>query len=73
MLLVNGYIKNVLRDKLEACDLYRVAYKMTINKDLLYSIGNFTKYSVITIWEKNLERNGYMYMYNWIILLYTWN
>ena len=46
---------------------------MTVNKDLLYSLGNFTKYSVITMWEKKLERNGYMYMYNWIILLYTWN
>ena len=24
------------------------------------------------IWEKNLKNNEYMYMYNWITLLYTW-
>ena len=24
-------------------------------------------------WEKNLEKNRYMYIYNWITLLYTWN
>ena len=26
-----------------------------------------------SIWEKNLKKNGYMYMYNWITLLYIWN
>ena len=24
-------------------------------------------------WEKNLKKNRYVYMYNWITLLYTWN
>ena len=24
-------------------------------------------------WEKNLKKNRYRYMYNWITLLYTWN
>ena len=23
--------------------------------------------------DKNLKKNSYMYMYNWITLLYTWN
>ena len=23
--------------------------------------------------EKNLEKNRYIYMHDWIILLYTWN
>ena len=32
-------------------------------------------YSVLcnSIWEKNLKKNWYMYMYNWITLLGTWN
>ena len=34
-----------------------------INKDLLHSTGNSTKYSIITYMEKNLKKNGYMYMY----------
>ena len=25
------------------------------------------------IWEKNLKKNEYMYIYNWITLLYTWS
>ena len=34
------------------------------NKDLLYSTGNSTQYSVITYMRKNLKKNEYMYMYN---------
>ena len=29
---------------------------------LLYSIGDSTQYSVITVWEKNLKKDGYMCM-----------
>ena len=24
------------------------------------------------MWDKNLKKNGYMYVYNWITVLYTW-
>ena len=38
--------------------------KQVTNKDLLYSIGNYTQYFVITISEKNLEKNIYsIYIY----------
>ena len=43
------------------------------HKDLLYSTGNSTQYSVTTTWEKNLKRDVYRYMCNWTALLYTWN
>ena len=37
----------------------------------IYNTGNSTQYSVVTSkWEKNLK-NGYMYMYNRIIMLST--
>ena len=36
-----------------------------VSRDLHYSIGNSTKYFTITyIWEKNLKKNGYVYMHN---------
>ena len=35
-----------------------------VNSDLLNSTGNSTQYSVITHMEKNLKKNGYVYMYN---------
>ena len=41
------------------------------NKDLLYSTVNCTQYSVMIKWEKNLKKSGYMYMYNWVTLLYS--
>ena len=44
------------------CTLLNV--KQTINKDLLYSTGNSTQYSVITYMGKNLKKNRYMNMYN---------
>ena len=43
-----------------------------MSKDLLYSMGKYTQYSVITYTGKNMKK-GYMYMYNQIILLYIWN
>ena len=24
-------------------------------------------------WEEGLEENGYMYMYDWVLLRFTWN
>ena len=24
------------------------------------------------MWDKNLRKNGHMYVYNWITVLYTW-
>ena len=38
--------------------------KWITKKDLLYSTGNSTQYPVIPIWEKNLKKSGYMFMYN---------
>ena len=45
------------RDRLGVWDwhVYTVIFKTT-NKDLLYSTGNSTQYSVITKWEKNLKK-----------------
>ena len=34
------------------------------NKDLLYSTGNSTKYSVIAYVRKESEKDEYMYIYN---------
>ena len=48
--------------------------KQIANKDLRYSIGNYTQYLIITYNGKESEKRIYMgiYMYNWITLLYTW-
>ena len=44
-------------------NIYALLYiKQVTNKDLLYSIGNYTLYFVITIPEKNLKKNIY-YIY----------
>ena len=47
--------------------------KINRHKDLLYSTGNTTQYSAITYIRKESKKSGYMYMYNWFILLYIWN
>ena len=55
-------------------DIYTLLYRKQItNKDLLYSTGNSTQYSVMTYMEKNLKKSGYMYMYNRFTLLYSRN
>ena len=41
-----------------------------INKNLLYNARNSTQYSHKLYGKKNLKKNNYMYMYNWIILVY---
>ena len=38
--------------------------KQITNKDLLYSTGKSTQQTVITYTGKNLEKKGYMDMYN---------
>ena len=38
------------------------------NKDLLYRTGNPSQYAVLIYMEKNLKKNGCLYMYNWITL-----
>ena len=38
--------------------------KYVINKDVLYSTGNSTQYSVITYMGKEFEKNGYMYQHH---------
>ena len=37
--------------------------KQINNKHPVYSTGKSTQYSLITYMEKNLKKNGYMYMY----------
>ena len=41
---------------------------MVINKDLLYSTGNSTQYSIITYKGENLKENGYIYIYIYICI-----
>ena len=54
-------------------DMYTTIYKID-NKDLLYSTGNSTQYSVMAYMGKeSKKKSGYMYMHNWFPLLYTWN
>ena len=47
-------------------DIYTLLYiKQMTNKNLLYSTGNSTQYSVMAYWEKkSKKKSGYMYMYN---------
>ena len=45
-------------------DTYTLLYsKQITNKDLLYSTGNSTQYSVMTYMGKESEINGDIYMY----------
>ena len=48
-------------------DIYTLLYiKYITNKNLLYSTGNSTQYSVLAYLgkESKKKRSGYMYMYN---------
>ena len=58
------------RDKLRVCysHIHSTIYKI-INKDLLYSTGDFTQYSVIIYKGKEFEKEWiciyiYIYIYN---------
>ena len=46
-------------------DIYTLLYikQISIDKDLLYSTGNSTQWSVLAYTEKESEKNGQMYMY----------
>ena len=61
------------RDKLGVWDkqIRTTVYKIN-NKDLLYSTGNYIQYLVITNNAKEPDKE-YIYIYIWVILLYTWN
>jgi len=48
-------------------------YKYYIDKDLLYSPGNSAQCYVAGLMGGDLGENGYMYMYGWVPLLFTWN
>ena len=53
-------------------DIYTLLYvKQITNKDLLYSTGNSTPYSVMTYGEKNLKVSGYIYLYSLCCILET--
>ena len=43
------------------------------NGDLLYSTENSTQYSETIYMGKESEENEYVYMYDWVTLLYTRN
>ena len=43
------------------------------NRDLLHSTGKSTQYSVIIYMGKNLKKNGGVYLYNWMTLLWSRN
>ena len=48
--------------------------KWVTNKDLLYSTGNSVQCYVAAQMEAGgLGENGYMYMYDWVPSLFTWN
>ena len=54
----------------QPCDYTREQWT---NKDLVYSTGYSTQYSVTVCMGKEPKKSGDMYMYNWFTLLYTWN
>ena len=37
--------------------------KQITNENLLYCIGNFTQYAMVTTWKRNLKTRGDMYVY----------
>ena len=46
-------------------NIYTLLYlKQITNRNLLYSMGNSTEYSLTIYQEQNLKKSEYMYMYN---------
>ena len=39
-------------------------YRESLANGDLYSTGNSTEYSLMTLKENNMKENGYMYLYN---------
>ena len=55
-------------------DIHVVKWIIKMDKDLLYSTENAAQYSVTNLLEKEFEKkNRYMYIHDWVTLLYTWN
>ena len=59
------------------CHFYLEGYVCMYTLSLIYCTRIFVKTLTNILWqpmwEKNLKKNEYMSMYNWITLLYTWN
>ena len=55
--------------------MYTLLYlKWITNRDLLYTAhGTLQNVMWQPGWEGSLGENGYMYMYDWVSLLFTWN
>ena len=47
-------------------------YKYITNENILYSTENSTQ-STVEIWEGNQKMRGYMFMYGYLILMYSRN
>ena len=55
-------------------DMYTLLYlKWITNKDQLYTTWNLLNVLWQPGWDGSLGDNGYMYMYGWVPLLFTWN
>jgi len=55
-------------------DMYTLLYlKWITNKHLLNSIANSAPCYVATWIGRGFGENGYMYMYGWVLSLFTWN
>ena len=53
-------------------NMYTLLYlKWMINKDIAQ--GTLLNAMWQPRWHRNLEKNGYMYMYGWVTSLFTWN
>ena len=65
-----GYQRGKVMGKMDwelGISIYTLLYiKWVINRDLLYSPGNFARQSVIIYREKNLKKNVYIYIYIYI-------
>ena len=55
-------------------DMYiPLQFKWITNKDLLHSTWNSAQCYVEAWIGESLGENGYMYMYDWVASLFTWN
>ena len=45
-------------------DIYTTMYKIMTNENLLQSTENSIHYSVVTEWEENPKKGGYVYRYS---------
>ena len=62
-----GYQRERLRGEMHCTFGLAYAHSCIWNdwsKGILYSTENSTQYFVVTTWEKNLKKNGYVYTHN---------